>query len=241
MTMLLLAGGAVLLAALVLIPIIWANPIGLRRADSGVRYRVGAVEHVIPDLRLPTPSPRLVREPVLVQMAELLKYADRVLTEHGIDYWISCGTLLGAIRHNGFIPWDDDIDVQMGLPDRQRLLALSARFQQDGFLLLEAAGGYKLAFDNRWRFPYMDLVMVERVGDALKLCYPLTSDGQCTFGKAAQWPNECLPVGDVFPLARLPFESFTVRAPGRTVPAVQRMYGERSLSEARTSSPARRT
>ena len=41
MTMLLLAGGAVLLAALVLIPIIWANPIGLRRADSGVRYRVG--------------------------------------------------------------------------------------------------------------------------------------------------------------------------------------------------------
>jgi len=228
-----LAGAAIVLMLL------WDSPVGLTRAEPGTRYRVGPLEHELPVLRLPSPRPRLIRASVLAEMARLLRYADAVLTEQEIPFWISCGTLLGAIRHQGFIPWDDDIDVQLELRDRTRLVSLTARFKHDGFVLLEAAGGYKLACDNRWRYPYIDLVMVERVGDVLKLCYPLTSDGRSTFAKAVQWPNECLEVDDVFPLVRVPFEFFTVPAPGHTLEAVRHMYGESSLNEARASSPGR--
>jgi len=59
----------------------------------------------------------------------------------------------------------------------------------------------------------------------------LTRGEQPTFKKAEQWPNECLPPEAVFPLARVPFEDFTVAAPGRTVDAVRLMYGEHALMD----------
>lgn len=53
---------------------------------------------------------------------ELLLELDRICKKHGISYWLSSGTLIGALRHNGFIPWDDDLDVEMMRTDYQRLI-----------------------------------------------------------------------------------------------------------------------
>ena len=46
-------------------------------------------------------------------MLYLLQSFDTVCKKHDIDYWLDYGTLLGAIRHQGFIPWDTDTDVGM--------------------------------------------------------------------------------------------------------------------------------
>ena len=54
------------------------------------------------------------------RMLEMLSYIDKVCNENGITYWLDSGTLLGAMRHGGFIPWDDDVDICMPAKDAKR-------------------------------------------------------------------------------------------------------------------------
>lgn len=55
---------------------------------------------------------------------EMLKEIDVFCRKHEIKYSLAFGTLLGAIRHKGFIPWDDDVDIMMPLPDMLRFKEL---------------------------------------------------------------------------------------------------------------------
>lgn len=64
---------------------------------------------------------------------EILKAVHTFCVENGIKYSLAYGTLIGAIRHRGFIPWDDDLDIAMPRPD---YLKFCRTFRKEGFQVI---------------------------------------------------------------------------------------------------------
>lgn len=66
--------------------------------------------------------------PLQLRTLKLLRQFQEVCREHGLRWYATAGTMLGAVRHAGFIPWDDDMDIAMPRPDYDRLIVHAAEW-----------------------------------------------------------------------------------------------------------------
>jgi lipopolysaccharide cholinephosphotransferase len=70
-------------------------------------------------------------------MMGILSYIDSVCADNSIQYSLSGGTLLGAVRHQGFIPWDDDIDVMLLRDQYDKLISILSEQTKDEYKLVD--------------------------------------------------------------------------------------------------------
>lgn len=82
------------------------------------------------------------------RILRILLAVDSCCREHHLRYYIWAGTQLGAVRHKGFIPWDDDIDIAMPRPDYEQLIAHSREWLQQPFEFVCAEN------DNTYPLPF---------------------------------------------------------------------------------------
>ena len=69
-----------------------------------------------------------------MELLRMLKVVSDICKEHGIQWWLSSGTLLGAARHKGFIPWDDDLDIVMFREDYLKLEKILCELDSDEYV-----------------------------------------------------------------------------------------------------------
>lgn len=93
----------------------------------------------------------------------IMLYIDRLCQENGIQYYIIGGTALGAVRHGGFIPWDDDLDIAMTRYNYNKFIALcnSDKFDNTHFYFQEGTKDWTSYFS---KVRLLDTVF-EEVGD----------------------------------------------------------------------------
>ena len=91
-------------------------------------------------------DPKVLREAQLIMLDMLVEF-DAICTKHNLKYWLDSGTLLGAVRHQGFIPWDDDIDLSMPVEDYRKFKEIANDELSDNIFFQTKESDEKFKFD----------------------------------------------------------------------------------------------
>lgn len=179
---------------------------------------------------------------ILDDLYYLLEKMDKIFRTNNIKYWIDAGTLLGAVRHNGIIPWDDDIDICIMIDNKDKFLALRKEFNNYGIDMQHYWADYKLFlingnnikpnnrnwewtdkdgkivnddFNIKYKYPFIDIMFMIKKDDNY-----IYHNDKIRYN----FPKHYYESGDLFPLKEYKFNKINVYGPNNPYPYLNRCY-----------------
>lgn len=169
-------------------------------------------------------------KPSTVKLLYQIMYdVHQILVNNGLKYWADGGTFLGAIRHSGIIPWDDDLDIGILSKDIKNFLALEKDFEKCGYSICKVWFGYKIFYTQKkkivvhgeeqcYSFPFIDVLPYRKFQDGK---YRLSLKA----GRDA-WPKEVWDEKDLFPIEEYEFGDFNILGPKNHQKYFDKYYGK---------------
>lgn len=200
-------------------------------------YILDGVSHE--PINLPKDRVRGISDTLARQLKDIAVRTRDVFEKHSIGFWASDGTLIGAVRHRGFIPWDDDMDFRTDIGNIDKILSpeVSEDLRKVGLRLTyslmsgEAVSSIRVQYigQRTLRPPFLDilfevptedgkLVRCVDVGDMTKLGVP----HRCN----ETLPKETWERSAVYPLRRYEFEDIWLPGPNDADTVLRTQYGD---------------
>jgi hypothetical protein len=171
------------------------------------------------------------------QLLKILKLWNELTKKCGIDYWACGGTLLGAVRHSGFIPWDNDIDISIMLSDLKKV-----KKNLDKHPVLkyyESMCGLRVYVDDddNDNETVMDIFICDYYNKiTINFCGPLRDQGDPSWGMSELFPNQEIYKSELYPLKEVAFEDTTVMIPNNEINVLYRNFSDKCLTACKISS-----
>lgn len=167
------------------------------------------------------------------QLLKILKLWNELTKECGIGYWACGGTLLGAVRHCGFIPWDDDIDISLMLSDLEKV-----KMKLDKHPVLkyyESVCGLRMHIDGDDE-TVMDIFICDYYNKiTINFCGGLSGGVDPTWWMSEAFPNQQIYESELYPLKEVAFEDTTIMVPNNQINVLFRNFSDKCLTACKIS------
>lgn len=158
----------------------------------------------------------------------MLTHFVRIAEKYNLDYWVCGGTLIGAIRHGGFIPWDADIDLGISEDSYNKLAGISKKEFPADMWLHNTASDKGFIWKDRAKIrdihsDYADSNYDDHLGlhNGLQIDIYVNFKGENALSRGTSC---CLNHGEAYPFRHIPFENITVNIPRSSEIVLRRYY-----------------
>jgi phosphorylcholine metabolism protein LicD len=172
------------------------------------------------------------------KLLKILKLWNDFSSENEIEYWACGGTLLGAVRHSGFIPWDNDIDISIMLSDLNKV-----KKNLDKHPVLkyyESLCGLRIYISKTNvesnSVPCIDIFVCDYYNKiTINFCGALSYQDNPTWYMSDLYPNQYLYKNELYPIKQVVFEDTTIMVPNIEKNVLYRNFSEKCLTTCKIS------
>jgi phosphorylcholine metabolism protein LicD len=200
-------------------PVLPVDVLPLCNAKKGHKYNANRKKKTAMQRLKTTPKN------VIAEIYKIVEDVTNLFDKNKITYWGDGGTLLGAVRHSGMIPWDDDADLGLLASQKKKFLKLKPKLEKCGYKVTPHWLGYKISYTKNkdivntdYSFPFIDIFFY--VKDKANDRYLLESE----LGRK-YWPNAYFTFKEVSKIVDYPFGPYKVKGIKNHTAYFNRLYG----------------